>query len=405
MANNFTTVAPASTAPLSTKVATLELDDTFQAGVSAIVDASGARAKTLTISAAGAAKVDGSAVTQPVSGTVTVANPTTNPETGLAKDGTDITTPTAMPAGGVGIRGWLSAIWTKLNGTLAVSGTFWQATQPVSGTFFQATQPVSGTVTANAGTGTMAVSIATAPVLVAGSAVVGKVGIDQTTPGTTNLVALAANQTVNVAQINGVTPLMGAGNTGTGSPRVTIATDQVAFSVNAALAASELHIGEVAGKTVTVGVEITRPADTTAYAALDSVNTSTTVPTSITFAGASRVASGTGYITKARLVTDQSTCVAQMRLWLFNAAPNTLNNDNAAFLIKYADKLTCIGYIDFPALTTEAGSDSAQSLAPDIRIAYAADASSQLLGVFQTRTAFTPASGQKFYTVLVVEQN
>lgn len=34
-------------------------------------------------------------------------------------DGTDITTPTAMPAGGVGIRGWLSAIWTKLNGTLA----------------------------------------------------------------------------------------------------------------------------------------------------------------------------------------------------------------------------------------------------------------------------------------------
>ena len=62
--------------------------------------------------------------------------------------GTDITTPVpAMPAGGVGIRGWLSAIWTKLNGSLAVTGTFWQATQPVS-----------GTVTANAGTGTLAVS-------------------------------------------------------------------------------------------------------------------------------------------------------------------------------------------------------------------------------------------------------
>jgi hypothetical protein len=52
--------------------------------------------------------------------------------TGAAQDGTDITTPTAMPAGGVGIRGWLSAIWTKLNGTLGVTGTFWQATQPVS---------------------------------------------------------------------------------------------------------------------------------------------------------------------------------------------------------------------------------------------------------------------------------
>lgn len=90
-------------------------------------------------------------------------------------------------------------------------------TTAVTGTFFQATQPVS---------------IATAPVLVAGSAIIGKVGIDQTTPGTTNLVALAANQTVNVAQINGVTPLMGNGVTGTGSQRVTIASDNTAFSVN-----------------------------------------------------------------------------------------------------------------------------------------------------------------------------
>lgn len=49
-----------------------------------------------------------------------------------ALDGSDVTTPTAMPAGGVGIRGWLSAIWTKLNGSLAVTGTFFQATQPVS---------------------------------------------------------------------------------------------------------------------------------------------------------------------------------------------------------------------------------------------------------------------------------
>lgn len=38
--------------------------------------------------------------------------------------------------------------------------------------------------------------------------------------------SLAANQSTNVAQINGVAPLMGAGNTGTGSPRITISTDQ-----------------------------------------------------------------------------------------------------------------------------------------------------------------------------------
>jgi len=43
------------------------------------------------------------------------------------------------------------ALDVKVNGTVSVSGTFWQATQPVSGTFWQATQPVSGTVTANQG--------------------------------------------------------------------------------------------------------------------------------------------------------------------------------------------------------------------------------------------------------------
>lgn len=46
---------------------------------------------------------------------------------------------------------------------------------------------------------------------------------------------LTANQSVNVAQINGVTTLMGNGVTGTGSQRVTIASDNTAFSVNATL--------------------------------------------------------------------------------------------------------------------------------------------------------------------------
>ncbi|HEX9831998.1 MAG TPA: hypothetical protein VGA66_02735, partial [Mycobacterium sp.] len=47
--------------------------------------------------------------------------------------------------------------------------------------------------------------------------------------GSNEIGSLAANQSVNVSQINGVTPLMGAGNTGTGSPRVTVATDQAAI--------------------------------------------------------------------------------------------------------------------------------------------------------------------------------
>ena len=43
--------------------------------------------------------------------------------------------------------------------TQPVSGTFWQATQPVSGTFWQATQPVSGTVTVTDGAGALNVIV------------------------------------------------------------------------------------------------------------------------------------------------------------------------------------------------------------------------------------------------------
>lgn len=57
------------------------------------------------------------------------------------------------------------------------------------------------------------------------------VGVTGTFWQATQPVSISGNQAVNVAQINGVTPLMGAGNTGTGSQRVTIASDQVAIPV------------------------------------------------------------------------------------------------------------------------------------------------------------------------------
>lgn len=117
-----------------------------------------------------AVKVDGSAVTQPISGSVTVLN-------------------TSIPVTG-----------TFWQATQPVSGTFWQATQPVSGTvaatqsgtwnigtltsitnpvavtgtFFQAIQPVSGTVTANQGTSPWVVSLAS-------TTVTGTVAVTQST--------------------------------------------------------------------------------------------------------------------------------------------------------------------------------------------------------------------------------
>lgn len=173
----------------------------------------------------------------------------------------------------------LDGILTRVSPTdpLPVSG-------PLTDTQLRAVAvPVSGTVTANAGTGTFAVSavslplptgaatettlaalnakfsalgqntmvnsapvvlasnqsaipvtqsgtwnigsITTLPSLVAGAAIIGRVGIDQTTVGTTNAVSLA--------QVGANTVLTGNGVAGTGAQRVTIASDNTAFTVNA----------------------------------------------------------------------------------------------------------------------------------------------------------------------------
>lgn len=71
----------------------------------------------------------------------------------------------------------------------------------------------------------------TQPVSLTSTTVTGTVAVTQS-----GAWSLSANQSVNNAQINGVTPLMGNGVTGTGSQRVTIASDNTAFSVNAACA-------------------------------------------------------------------------------------------------------------------------------------------------------------------------
>jgi hypothetical protein len=51
-----------------------------------------------------------------------------------------------------------------------------------------------------------------------------------------------SNASTNVTQINGVTPLMGNGVTGTGSQRVTIASDNTAFPVNSTLSAETTKV-------------------------------------------------------------------------------------------------------------------------------------------------------------------
>lgn len=141
-----------------------------------------------------ALKVDGSAVTQPVSAS-SLPLPT-----GAA-------TSAKQPA--------LGTAGSASSDVITVQGVTSMTALKVDGS--GVTQPVSGTVTANAGTNLNTSALALE------------------TGGNLATLAGAITSTVmqsNVKQINGVTPLMGNGVTGTGSQRVTIASDNTAFSVN-----------------------------------------------------------------------------------------------------------------------------------------------------------------------------
>lgn len=106
------------------------------------------------------------------------------------------------------------------------NGTTWDQLQVDGSKFLKVVLPSGFATSANQATEiTSLATIATntGAAIPAGSALIGKVGIDQTTPGTTNGVA--------VVGVNGATALAGNGGTGTGSQRVTIANDSSARAV------------------------------------------------------------------------------------------------------------------------------------------------------------------------------
>lgn len=159
----------------------------------------------------------------------------------------------------------------------------------------------------------------------------------------------------------------------------------------------------------TASASFARPSDTNAYAALDVVSDSTVASTLMRFANIARALGKGGYITKAKVTTDNKLFLPRLRLWLFTVNNPTVNADNAGFGLKYANRSLRVGYIDFPALSTEnsSNSDAAQAQrTDDLRLAFTCDPASQdLYGLLETLDAATPTSGQNFYVDLESEQN
>lgn len=191
-----------------------------------------------------ALKTDGSGVTQPVSGTVT-ANAGTNLNTSLL----------ALEAGGN-----LASIKADVDKIPSQGQALAAASTPVVLTAAQVTTltpPAAITNYANETGGNLAT--------LAGA------------------VTSSVVQT-NGKQINGVTPLMGNGVTGTGSQRVTIASDNTAFSVNSTLSAETTKVIGVTRTADGAGNLLTSNSTTpAAHFALDNNITSIlgTAPTTV----------------------------------------------------------------------------------------------------------------------------
>jgi len=210
--------------------------------------------------------------------------------------------------------GWVgvdSSTPIVISGPLAVTGTFWQGTQPVS--------------------------IATAPALVAGSAVVGKFGIDQTTIGTTD--------------------------------SVTVKSGTVQSYQSAA-----------------------RPADNAPYLAGDIIGTATGSTAAITFALLGNIGKVIR-ITGTRLEIDVTAIPSGMtsfRLHLYNITPPSVLGDNAPWDLPSDDRASYLGYVDLGAPVDVGSTLYVQQTGLDYD--FLMGASTSLFGYLVTNGAYTPTS-------------
>lgn len=133
---------------------------------------------------------------------------------------------------------------------------------------------------------------------------------------------------------------------------------------------------------------VTRPANTTAYAAGDVVGPA--VGAAMEF-----FAEQSGLIRSAVLVDSAAEATKpDLDLALFTEAPDVAA-DNAAFAPTDAQAEKCVGVLSFLGLdfkTLAAGNGVIQADAIDIE--YSADR--KLYGVLIARNAYTPVSGEKF---------
>lgn len=177
-----------------------------------------------------------------VSGTVSLPTGAATEATLDARTGALTETAPATDTASSGLNGRLQRIAQRLTTIIGLLPTALGAGGGLKVDGSGTALPVSGTVTANAGTGTQAVSLASLPALAAGTNNIGDVDVltlpslpaGSNTIGAVNIAAAQTLATVttvstvtNLSQLGGTAVAMNTGTRSAGTQRVTVATDDV----------------------------------------------------------------------------------------------------------------------------------------------------------------------------------
>ena len=161
--------------------------------------------------------------------------------------------------------------------------------------------------------------------------------------------------------------------------------------------------------TKTITGTITRPANTTTYAAGDVVAASG--GDHFVFEKAVQCKGGSGEITAARITSSQNASTAMdAELWLFRTNIAEAG-DNAAFAPTDTEMLTRIGIIDFATANWKIGNSGSAAAGNracetvNLGIVFSGGATTTIYGVLVTRNAYVPVSGEVLTVDLMITQD
>lgn len=223
---------------------------------------------------------------------------------------------------------------------------------------------------------------------VAASTAPSSVKIDQTTPGTTNLVAAGQNGTWNITNVSGTVSLPTGAATAAKQPALGTAGTASSDVITVQGIASGTPLPSV-GYAGTATTTVTRPADTTAYAANDAMSDSTSAPTSggFTLSSMCRISGGSGILTDLALIYSTASAVAG-DIWIYDASV-TAQNDNAAWSVTDADQAKLVAKVPF---VTVADTLNAVHNIQNLNIGYTCSGTANLRFMVKVTTGYTPAS-------------